>query len=101
MPSFSAANVGPSGPADVSVPADGGGSGTPAVLLFFGNWCSSCNQELPPLAAAVRAAGQGGGAPAKVRVIGVESDDTTSAAKSFINSEGVHVPGGVRPDTPA
>src|SRR5271155_2372969 len=52
VPSFTRQNVGPSGPSQVSV---GAGDGTPAVLLFFGNWCPSCHQELPPLAAAVRA----------------------------------------------
>src|ERR1700736_6213048 len=49
VPSFTASNIGPVGAAQVSVPADGGGNGTPAVLLFFGAWCTSCRQELPPL----------------------------------------------------
>jgi peroxiredoxin len=92
VPSFTASNVGPSGAADVSVPADGGGNGTPAVLLFFGAWCSSCAQELPPLAAAVRAQDKAGGALAKVRVIGVDSFDKTSTAKSFIHKEGLTFP---------
>ena len=47
VPSFSASNVGPTGTSRVAVPADGGGDGTPAVLLFFGSWCSSCQAELP------------------------------------------------------
>jgi peroxiredoxin len=92
VPSFTAANVGSSGAADVSVPGDGGGNGTPAVLLFFGAWCSSCHQELPPLAAAVTAQNKAGGALARVRVIGVDSFDKTSIAKSFIKSEGVRFP---------
>src|SRR3984885_675314 len=54
VPSFSGDNLGPTGSSQVSVPADGGGNGTPAVLLFFGAWCTSCRQELPPLTAAVR-----------------------------------------------
>ena len=41
VPPFTRQNVGPIGPSKVSVPADGGSNGTPAVLLFFGNWCPS------------------------------------------------------------
>jgi peroxiredoxin len=92
VPSFTAPNVGPSGATDISVPADGGGNGTPAVLLFFGAWCSSCHQELPPLAAAIKQQDEPGGALAKVRVIGVDSFDKTSTAKSFLHSEGVTFP---------
>ncbi len=92
VPSFTGANVGPSGPSQVSVPADGGGNGTPAVLLFFGAWCSSCHQELPPLAAAVRRQERAGGALSRVRVLGVDSFDRTSVAKSFIRGAGVTFP---------
>src|ERR1700733_6707235 len=88
VPSFTRQNVGPSGPSQVSVPSEGGGNGTPAVLLFFGNWCPSCHQELPPLAAAVRRQDQEGGALAKIRVIGVDSEDSMSSARSFIQSAG-------------
>src|ERR1700733_11171690 len=41
VPSFSRQNLGPTGSSQVSVPADGGSNGSPAVLLFFGNWCPS------------------------------------------------------------
>jgi peroxiredoxin len=92
VPSFTQQNIGPSGSAQVSVPADGGGNGTPAVLLFFGNWCPSCHQELPPLAAAVRQQDHTGGALARIRVIGVDSEDTVSSARSFIHSAGVSFP---------
>lgn len=92
LPSFTRPNVGPSGSAQVSVPGDGVGSGTPAVLLFFGNWCPSCHQELPPLAAAVRAQAKAGGALAHVRVIGVDSEDAVGRAKSFIKAAGVTFP---------
>ena len=51
VPAFTRQIIGPVGAQQVSVPADG----TPTVLLFFGNWCTACHQELPPLAAAVRA----------------------------------------------
>lgn len=92
VPAFSGQNVGPSGATNVTVAADAAGSGTPTVLLFFGNWCPSCHQELPPLAAAVRAQEKSGGALAKVRVIGVDSEDTIGKAKSFIKTAGVTFP---------
>jgi peroxiredoxin len=98
VPSFTAANVGPTGPPRVSVPADGGGNGTPAVLLFFGNWCPSCHTELPPLAAAVRRQDKAGGALARIRVIGVDSEDSASSARSFIASAGVSFPVASDPD---
>ena len=91
MPSFSGDNIGPTGSSQVSVPADGGGNGTPAVLLFFG-----AGAELPPGAPAAgrrRAqAGPGHGALSRIRVIGVDSFDKTSTAKSFIHAEGVTFP---------
>ena len=92
MPSFSGDNLGPTGPSRVSVPADGGGNGTPAVVLFFGAWCASCHEELPPLAAAVRKQDQAHGALARIRVIGVDSFDKTSTAESFIHAAGVTFP---------
>jgi peroxiredoxin len=98
VPSFTRQNIGPSGPAQVSVSSDGGANGTPAVLLFFGNWCPSCHQELPPLAAAVRQQDHAGGALAGIRVIGVDSEDSTSSARSFIHSSGVTFPVAYDPD---
>ena len=44
------------------------------------------------MAAAVAHQDKAGGALAKVRVIGVDSFDKTSIAKSFIQSEGVRFP---------
>ena len=99
MPSFTRQNLGPTGSPQVSVPADGGSNGTPAVLLFFGNWCPSCHQELPPLAAAVQQHDRAGGALAKIRVIGVDSEDSVGSAKSFIKSAGVTFPVAYDPDT--
>jgi cytochrome c biogenesis protein CcmG/thiol:disulfide interchange protein DsbE len=92
VPSFSASNIGPVGAAQVSVPAGGGGNGTPAVLLFFGAWCTSCRQELPPLTAAVRRQDSAGGALARIRVIGVDSFDGAATAKSFMAHVGVRFP---------
>jgi cytochrome c biogenesis protein CcmG, thiol:disulfide interchange protein DsbE len=98
VPSFSRQNVGPVGGTQVSVPADGGGHGRPSVLLFFGNWCPSCHQELPPLAAAVRAQDKAGGRLSHIRVIGVDSEDSVSSAQSFIHSAGVSFPVAYDPD---
>ncbi len=92
VPTFAEPNVGPVGGNQVAVPSDGGANGTPAVLLFFGNWCPSCHQELPPLAAAVRQQDEAGGPLSHVRVIGVDSEDTTANAKAFIKSSGVTFP---------
>ncbi len=99
VPAFTAANVGPTGPDHVQVPADGGSSGTPAVLLFFGNWCADCHQELPGLAAAVHAQQAGRGALSRIRVIGVDSEDSQSSARSFIKSAGVTFPVAYDPNT--
>ena len=99
VPSFTRQNLGPTGSSQVSVPADGGSDGTPAVLLFFGNWCPSCHQELPPLAAAVQRQERADGALATIRVIGVDSEDSVGSAKSFIKSAGVTFPVAYDPDT--
>ena len=92
VPTFSASNVGPSGPGRVAVPTDGGGNGTPAVLLFFGSWCSSCQAELPPLTATVRRQEAAGGALSRIHVIGVDTLDSPSDAHNFIAKEGVTFP---------
>ena len=92
VPSFTASNIGPVGPSQVSVPGDGGGNGTPAVLMFFGAWCTSCKQELPPLTAAIRRQNAAGGALARIRVMGVDSFDSASVAEPFMATEGVRFP---------
>ncbi|HWD54457.1 MAG TPA: TlpA disulfide reductase family protein [Acidimicrobiales bacterium] len=91
VPSFTRQNVGPTGGSQVSV-SSSGTNGRPLVLLFFGNWCPSCHQELPPLAAAVRAQERAGGPLARIRVVGVDSEDTVAHAKSFIHTAGVNFP---------
>jgi peroxiredoxin len=90
VPSFSSTRL--NGPGTVSVPAAGAGRGAPAVLLFFGNWCTSCHQELPPLAAAVRLQMAGGGPLSRIHVIGIDSEDSVSSARAFIKSSGVTFP---------
>jgi peroxiredoxin len=90
VPSFSAENIGPSGPAHLSVSS--ADTTSPTVLLFFGAWCPSCHQELPLLTAGVRHQVAAGGALSRVRVIGVDSEDTLGNAKAFIRTTGVTFP---------
>ena len=94
-PDFSLARLRGSG--TVGTPADGGGNGTPAVLLFFGNWCPECHAELPKLAAAVRTRQRRGGPLARVKVIGVDGLDKLGAARAFASSSGVTFPVGFDP----
>jgi thiol-disulfide isomerase/thioredoxin len=96
LPSFSGVNLNGSG--RVAVPANGVGNGSAGVVLFFGNWCPSCHQELPALAAAVQRQQGAGGPLAQLRVIGVDSEDTTANAKSFIHTSGVTFPVAYDPD---
>jgi cytochrome c biogenesis protein CcmG/thiol:disulfide interchange protein DsbE len=96
LPSFSGVNLNGSG--RVAVPANGIGHGQAGVVLFFGNWCPSCHQELPALAGAVQRQQAAGGSLAQVRVIGVDSEDTTANAKSFIHGSGVTFPVAYDPD---
>jgi peroxiredoxin len=90
VPSFTSQNIGPAGGSSVSVSPRR--AGKPTVLLFFGDWCPSCHQELPGLAAAVRSQDSAGGALAGIRVVGVDSEDTMANAKSFIHGSGVTFP---------
>ncbi len=94
VPAFRAVNLNGAGPVDVSATRDG----TPTVLLFFGDWCTECHQELPPLAAAAREQRASGGRLAGIRVIGVDSEDTTADARSFIHASGVTFPVAYDPD---
>jgi peroxiredoxin len=96
VPSFSAPRLNGSG--SVDVPADGGGGGQAAVLLFFGDWCHVCHTELPALAGAVHRQDAAGGALAAVKVIGVDSEDTTADGRAFVKKSGVSFPVAHDPD---
>jgi peroxiredoxin len=89
VPAFTGTNLNGSGSVGVSAGTTGG---TPTVLLFFGDWCPSCHQELPPLAAAVRSQEASGGSLKRIRVVGIDSEDTTADAKAFIHASGVSFP---------
>ncbi len=90
LPGFGGTNL--NGTGRVSVPANGLGHGTPGVLLFFGDWCTECHQELPPLAATVHTQQTTGNALAKIKVVGIDSEDSVANAKAFIKSSGVTFP---------
>ena len=97
VPTLSGPNVGPTGPTEVSVSPSSTG-GRPTVLLFFGAWCASCHGELPGLAAAVAAQNKTGGPLSHVRVVGVDSLDSSSGASAFAKSAGVTFPVAWDPD---
>jgi peroxiredoxin len=96
VPSFSAPRLNGSG--TVQVPATAGAAGTPAVLLFFGDWCAICHTELPPLATAVRRQEAAGGALATVHVLGVDSEDTRQDGLAFVTASRVAFPVARDPD---
>ncbi len=75
----------------VGTPASGGSDGRPIVLLFFGNWCPLCHGELPSLAAQVRKQ-RSDPELRRLVVIGVDSLDSPSSARSFVASSGVTFP---------
>jgi peroxiredoxin len=87
VPTFSAERLNGAGPVDVPV-----SGGKPAVLMFFGNWCTICHTELPPIAAQVQKQDAAGGSLSNVTVVGVDSEDALSTAKSFIRRSGVTFP---------
>jgi len=86
--------VSATGTAHVGTPANGGASGKPVALLFFGSWCSLCHSELPPLAAAVHHQQLGSSPLNKLAVIGVDSIESPSQAAAFAASSGVTFPVG-------
>lgn len=94
VPTFSLAAVPGYGHGRVGVPADGGGSGHPAILLFFASWCTPCRAEVPALAAVYRHQQADRSRLAKVAVIGVDGNDPASNAESFLASADATFPVG-------
>ena len=79
---------------EVGVPANGGGGGRPAILLFFASWCPPCEREIPALAATYRQQQKEHSPLAKVAVIGVDANDPAPNALAFVRSSGVTFPVG-------
>jgi cytochrome c biogenesis protein CcmG/thiol:disulfide interchange protein DsbE len=68
--------------------------GHPVILNFFASWCAPCKKETPLLANYYRAS------KGKVVVIGVDADDSATAARRFLAANGVAYPVGFE-TTPA
>ncbi len=90
VPSFSLPAL--DGSSKVGVPADGGGNGTAAVLIFFASWCGPCRTEMPALSPLL-ARGEVAGA----KVIGIDALDATGPAKAFVTVNKLTFPIGVDP----
>jgi len=89
-PAFTLGLLGGGGQA--GTPADGGGNGRPAVLLFFASWCSPCQSEIPAVAALYRQQVADHGPLAKVSLLGVDGLDPTGSALAFVHKSGVTFP---------
>jgi thiol-disulfide isomerase/thioredoxin len=91
-PAFSLSGLNVAG--RVGTPESGGGDGKPVVVLFMGDWCSICHNEIPSLAATIKQERSRGSKLAHLAVIGVDSEDSPSDALSLIRSSGVTFPVG-------
>jgi peroxiredoxin len=78
----------------VGTPADGGGGGKPAVLVFFASWCAPCQTEIPAIAATFRHQAL----KDRVQVIGIDGEDPAKQALSFVHDSGVSFPVAVDSD---
>lgn len=93
VPSFTLARLGGGG--TVGVPADGGGGGKPAVLLFYASWCQPCQAEVPAIAATYRHEQRAHSRLATtVALLGVVGNDPTATAERFVRQSGVTFPSG-------
>ncbi|MGH9090759.1 MAG: TlpA family protein disulfide reductase [Acidimicrobiales bacterium] len=93
VPSFSLSRVGGGG--TMGVPADGGGGGKPAVLLFYASWCQPCQAEVPAIAATYRREQrQHSRLASTVALLGVVGSDPTATAERFMRQSGVTFPSG-------
>jgi cytochrome c biogenesis protein CcmG/thiol:disulfide interchange protein DsbE len=68
--------------------------GHPVILNFFASWCGPCQRETPLLARFYRASRR------NLMIIGVDADDKATAARRFVEANGVLYPVGFE-STPA
>ena len=66
-------------------------AGQPVIVNFFASWCTPCQRETPMIARFYHAR-QG-----QVRIVGIDVNDSSSAALSFIHKNGVTYPVAVDP----
>jgi cytochrome c biogenesis protein CcmG, thiol:disulfide interchange protein DsbE len=66
-------------------------AGKPLIVNFFASWCDVCKQETPLLARFYRAE------HGKIALVGLDENDVTSNALSFIHGHGVTYPVGWDP----
>jgi thiol-disulfide isomerase/thioredoxin len=85
LPKFDVAGLIPGDPG-VSTATLGGQR--PVVLNFWGSWCPPCTAEMPALQAAHSALGH------QVDFVGMDEEDTRSAAIGFLHRVGVTYPSG-------
>jgi cytochrome c biogenesis protein CcmG/thiol:disulfide interchange protein DsbE len=64
-------------------------AGRPVVVNFFASWCVPCKKETPLLARFFRTA------HGRIAMIGVDVNDATAAALSFVRKAGLTYPVGV------
>ena len=68
-------------------------SGQVVVLNVWGSWCSPCRAEAPDLARLARETESQG-----VRFVGIDTRDSTAAARAFVRSFDIPYPSVVDPD---
>jgi thiol-disulfide isomerase/thioredoxin len=66
-------------------------AGRPVLINFFASWCGPCKRETPLLARFYRAH------HGRVLIIGIDANDQTAAALTFIRSAGLGYPVGFDP----